>query len=338
MHRFRTTTIAVVLGLAVALQYGSACAQEDPGLLRLENEIARLASPSGGTVGVGVIHIETGREIFLNADERFPMASSYKVPIAIQLLTKVDRSEISLQKMIEIEEEDLHPGSGTLSELFDDPGVILSLRNYLELMLLISDNSATDIVLRAAGGSDAVNARMQELGITGINVDRPTVELIGDFIGIKELPPGGKVTPSAFRALSRAVSQQEREEASNAFDVDPRDTATPRAMASLLARLWQGELLSPESTELLLDIMRRSTTGRERIKGVLPPFAMVAHKTGTIGGTTNDVGIIELPHNAGHVVVAIFVKESRREVETRERVIAHIARAVHDYFLFNPGT
>lgn len=338
MHRFRLITIAVVFELVIALPSGLTSAQEDPGLLRLEKEIARLAPPSGGTVGVGVIHIETGREVFLNADERFPMASSYKVPIAIQLLTKVDRSEISLQKMIEIEEEDLHPGSGTLSELFDDPGVILSLRNYLELMLLISDNSATDIVLRAAGGSDAVNARMQELGITGINVDRPTVELIGDFIGIKELPPGGKVTPSAFRALSRAVSQQEREEASNAFDVDPRDTATPRAMASLLARLWQGELLSPESTELLLDIMRRSTTGRERIKGVLPPFAMVAHKTGTIGGTTNDVGIIELPHNAGHVVVAIFVKESSREVETRERVIAHIARAVHDYFLFNPGT
>ena len=125
----------------------SAQAQSDAGLQRLENEIARLAELSGGTVGVGVIHLETGREVYHNGGERFPMASTYKVPIAVQLLTKVDRGELRLDSLIEVEQGDLLPG-GTLTQLFDDPGVILSVWNFLELMLLISDNSATDVVLR----------------------------------------------------------------------------------------------------------------------------------------------------------------------------------------------
>lgn len=311
--------------------------QADPGLVRLEREIARLSELSGGVVGAAAIHLETGREAYHNAGTRFPMASSYKVPIAVQLLTRVDRGEIRLDSMIEVQQGDLHPGSGTLSQLLDDPGVILSLRNLLELMLLISDNSATDLVLQAAGGSAAVTARMRELGIDGIDVNRPTINLISDWVGTTEHISDSLVTPSAYREARRAVSREDRQRAADAFNVDPRDTATPEAMGRLLKLIWDGDALSEESTALLLDIMRRSTTGTGRIKGMLAPQTEVAHKTGTIGGTTNDVGIITLPDGAGHVVTVLFVKESTRDVEDRERAIAHIARAIHDYFLFNPA-
>jgi beta-lactamase class A len=80
--------------------------------------------------------------------------------------------------------------------------------------------------------------------------------------------------------------------------------------------------------------MRRCETGAARIKGILPPGTEVRHKTGTIGGTTNDVGIITLPGEAGHVALAVFVKSSRRPSTDVEPVIAQIARAVYDYFLF----
>lgn len=308
----------------------------DPGLARLEAELARLAVIAGGRVGAAALHLETGREVYLARGEPFPMASSYKVPIAVQLLTRVDRGEISLDSMIAIRPGDLHPGSGTLTELFDDPGVILSLRNLLELTLLISDNSATDVVLRLAGGPAAVTERMRALGVEGIRVDRPTVRLIADWIGVRNLP-GDDVGASHFRELARAVNDEERKAAAAAFDKDPRDTSTPEAMAVLLAKVFRGEALSPASTSLLLDIMRRSTTGAGRLKGMLPPDVRVSHKTGTIGGTTNDVGIVELPDGAGHVVTVVFVKESDRPVETRERAIAQIARAAYDYFLFNPA-
>ncbi|MFO7262243.1 MAG: class A beta-lactamase [bacterium] len=323
---------------ASAARAQPAAVAADPGLERLEREIARLAELAGGTVGVAAVHLETGRAVYLNRTERFPMASAYKVPIAVELLTRVDRGEVRLDSLIEIRPEDLHPGSGTLTSLFDDPGVILSVHNLLELMLLISDNSATDILLRLAGGAEAVTARMRAVGAEGIRVDRPTSLLIGDWLGVKGLPANGEISPAEFRKLADAVPQAQRDSAAAAFDADPRDTATPEAMARLLERIWRREILSAESTELLLDIMRRCETGEGRIKGMLPPWVEVAHKTGTIGGTTNDVGIISLPADAGHVVTVVFIKESQRPIPERERAIAFIARAIYDDFLFDPVT
>jgi len=310
----------------------------DPGLNRLGNEIVRLAESAGGVVGVGAVHIETGREIHMNKGIPFPMASTYKVPVAVQIFTLIDRGERSLGDMITVEQTDLHPGSGTLSRLFDDPGVILSLHNLIELMLLISDNSATDMVMREAGGSAAVTERMRALGCDGITVDRPTLLLIGDWIGVKGLQEEKPISNKEFRELSAMVTDEEREYAAEAFNRDTRDTSTPDDMAKLLAMIWNKEILSEESSTLLIDIMRRCDTGRGRIKGILPRETVVYHKTGTIGQTLNDVGIIELPDDAGHVATAIFVKESERNTERREQAVAQIARAIYDYFLFNPGS
>jgi len=307
------------------------------GLERLEREIEELAKIAEGVVGVGVIHLETGREVFLNRDSRFPMASSYKVPIAVELLHRVDQGEISLDSMIALQPGDLSPGSGTLSRLYQHPGVSLSLRNLTELMLLISDNTATDVVFRTAGGGESVTERMRILGFDDIRVDRSTMALISDFLGIRDLPPETEVTAGRFQELLAGLSEAEREAAAAAFETDPRDTSTPEGMARLLESVWREEALTGESSALLLDIMRRSTTGQDRIKGKLPPRVEVAHKTGTIGGVTNDVGIIELPHDAGNVVTVVFIKQSRADVPTRENAIAQISRAVYDYFLFNPG-
>ena len=315
----------------------STSATTDPGLARLEAEITRLTTIAGGKVGVGAIHLESGRELFVNRGEPFPMASTFKVPIAVQLLTRVDSGQLRLDSMITIRPSDLHPGSGTLTNLFDDPGVSLSVRNLMELMLLISDNSATDIMLRTAGGSGPVNARLRALNVSGISVDRSTLQLIADAIGVTNLPPESELTPRMFNGLARAVSADAQKSAAEAFYKDRRDTSTPDGMARLLESIWRGKALSKTSTDLLLDIMRRCETGPNRIKGFLPPDVVVRHKTGTLGiGVANDVGIIELPNGAGHLVLTVFVKESTRSAEMQERAIAQIARAAYDYFTFNP--
>ena len=310
-------------------------AVKEDSLPRLERELARLAKVTDGTVGVVAIHLESGRRVTLNNGERYPMASTFKVPVAVQLLTLVDEGKLTLDQMVELKTSDLSPGSGTLSDLFNKPGVALSLRNLLELMLLISDNSATDVCLRLAGGGEAVTARMRALGIEGINVNRSTRELIADWLGIQNLPPRAEHTLEGYGKLARAVTPEQGKAANEKFNADARDTATPDGMARLLERIWKKDCLKPASAELLYDIMKRCRTGDARLKGLLPRGTEVAHKTGSIGGSANDVGIITLPDNAGHVALAVFVKAATKDMAERERAIAEIARAVHDYFLYN---
>jgi beta-lactamase class A len=204
-------------------------------------------------------------------------------------------------------------------------------------MLIISDNTATDVVLRVAGGAAAVTDRMRALGIEGINVDRSTLRLIADWMGVSALPPDSAHSQQSFARSAGAITAEQRRAANTRFDEDPRDTSTPEAMALLLQKIYRQEGIGSASSALLLDIMKRSTTGELRLKGLLPPGVVVAHKTGSIGGTINDVGIITLPDNAGHVIAVVFIKQSPLPTEARERAVAQVARAIYDFFLFNPG-
>jgi beta-lactamase class A len=108
-------------------------------------------------------------------------------------------------------------------------------------------------------------------------------------------------------------------------------------MVALMEKIFKGEILTRESRAMLLEILERCQTGKSRIRGFLLPETVVAHKTGTIAGTASDVGIITLPENAGHVVIAVYVKGAEKEALERERVIAQISRSIYDFFLFRPS-
>ena len=304
----------------------------DVSLQRLEREIARLASSAGGIVGVSAIHIESGRRVSVNGDARFPMASVYKVPIAIQLLARVDQGEVKLNQKVELKPSDIRP-NGTIRSLLSKPGLTLSVRNLLELTLLVGDNSAADLLLRLAGGPQAVTAHMRTIGVNGIDVSRPVINLLADSVGIK-LPPESEWAPELLDKLYEATTPETRKEAAVKWNADPRDTSTPDAMAALLVRVHRKDLLKRESAELLLDGLLRNQDGDTRLKGMLPPGTVVAHKMGSIGGSTNDVGLITLPDTAGHIAIAVFVKSSDKDEVERERAIAQVTRAVYDFFLF----
>ena len=313
----------------------------DPDLTRLGSEIERLAQGSLGTVGVAVYHLESGRGLTLNGGERFPMASTYKVPMAVELLSQVDEGKRSLEELVTIEESDLIDTHGVISDLLDAPGARLTLENLLGLMLRISDNLATDLIFREAGGADRITARMKAVGAGGIRVDRTTRALIANWLGRDDATVESPIAPAAYNALLapdhlNRLTAEQMAAFNRKFNADPRDTATPEAMMTLLRLIWQGEILSQSSTAVLIDIMERCQTGQNRLLGMLPPGAKVAHKTGTIGETTNDVGVVYLPGDAGHVVTVVYIKESKLpNNEAMEPVIAQIARAVYDYFVFN---
>ncbi|HVF55556.1 MAG TPA: class A beta-lactamase [Pyrinomonadaceae bacterium] len=301
----------------------------------LEAAIKRLSELSGGVVGVSAIHVESGRRVAFNGRMRFPMASSYKMPIALQLLRRVDRGEVRLDDTITVTPREFRSSYSPLADFAKGKPITLSVERLLELMLGDSDNTASDVILRVAGGPGAVTRRMRELGINDVDVSRSEGEIGAALSGVYELPPEREWSPELFQKISSQVKEADRPSIKERFLKDARDTATPDALAELLVRVHRGETLAPPSTERMLQIMAASPTGPARLKGLLPPGTVVAHKTGTWGyvGTTNDVGIVTLPGDAGHIAIAVLVKASTKDVPERERAIAEIARTIYDYFL-----
>lgn len=314
-----------------------AAAATDPALSRLEQQIEYVSHATDGVTGVNAVHTESGRSVSLHGAEAFPMASAFKLPMAVQILSLVDEGKLTMDKMVSLSPADLHPGSGKLTELFFHPGVSLSIANLLELALVISDNTAADLLLREAGGPAAITARMRELGFPGIRVDRSTAVMISAWQGVKNLPPEADWNRDLWDKLYGAVAPSDHMRARRAETADLRDTATPNEMTNLLLRLWKKEILTPQSTEILLNILGRCETGNSRIKGMLPQGTDVAHKTGSLGGVANDVGFITLPGDAGHIAISVFTKGSNKPEDASDKAIAEIARTIYDYFVLAPA-
>jgi beta-lactamase class A len=322
-----------ILFLAASLAF----AAPDPSLARLERQIEFVSHATDGILGVSATHIESGRTVSVRGAESFPMASAFKLPIAVQVMTLIDSGTLTLDKIVTLTAQDLHPGSGKISELLFHPGVALSVENLMELMLVVSDNSAADLMLREAGGPAAVTARMQALGLPGIRVDRPTALMISAWQGAKNITAESDWTKDMWDKLYDAVPQREHMAARRAEMLDPRDTATPDDMTRLLVHVWKKDLFTPRNASELLGMMERCETGKARIKGMLPEGTDVAHKTGTLGGVANDVGVITLPGDLGHVAISVFTKSSNKPEDAAEKAVAEVSRTIYDYFVLVPA-
>lgn len=301
---------------------------------RLRRRAEDVIKKAEGEVGVALRHLESGQSLEINAGSRFPMASTFKLPVLVEIMAQVKEGKLSLEDEVSVQKTDQHLGSGMISSL-TAPGIKLTVRNLVNLMMMISDNSATDVLL-AKVGAENVNKRLRQYGIEGISVDRSCQELIMDWMGVDYQKYRG-FTLEQIQAESRKMPQRSPEavrESTLKFIQDPRDQSTPAAMNLLLDKIYKKEILDPESCDLILSIMLQCQTGEGRIKGELPPGTPVAHKTGTIAGTVNDTGIITLPDGLGHVVLTVFTKNFEDETEDVEKIIAGIARLVYDYFIF----
>lgn len=303
----------------------------------LQQELERLVSPLEGTVGVYALDLRSGRAAYVNPDVGFPMASTVKVPVAVHILGLVDEGKLDLHQQVLLKEGDIYPSMGGPIDTYLTPGSAITIRDLLHMMLTVSDNNATDLLIRLGGGAAAVNARMRSLGARGIRVDRYIWEMLAHYLGDLDASPEKPVSPADYVRLDSANrSDEERARFTRMYNEDPRDTSTPAGMASLLELIWEGKALKPETTAVLISIMQECRTGQGRLKGMLPDATPIAHKTGTVGDVINDVGVMTLPAGKGDVVVAVFVKSGQSD-EARDRIIAQVARAAHDYFVFVDG-
>lgn len=264
----------------------------------MQRRIEELAGTIEGSVGFAAVHLPSGARLSHNGTVRYPLRSVYKLPIAVSTFRRADAGELRLDSLITVTLADFAPNHSPLRDAAAGKPVSVSVDSLLALMVAESDNTASDVLLRLAGGPAAVTRDMRTLGVNAVRVDRTEREL----------------------ASARDS------------DADPRDTGTPDAVADLLVAVHNGRGLSPGSHRRLLQIMERASTGPNRIRALLPPGTRVAHKTGTGAPMTNDAGLVTLPDGAGHAAIVVFVRSTAQPSASRERVIADLARAVYDYF------
>lgn len=263
----------------------------------IEDELKKIAANAKGHVGAGLFVVESENSAWLNKDDHFPMQSVYKFPIAMTVLSQVDAGKISLDELITVQKSDfISPAQHSpIRDKHPEGNFKISIRDLLRFAVSESDGSASDLLMRKIGGAGKVMKFLKSIGISGIQVLDTEAE-----IGRND-------------------------------SVQYRNWATPAAAVKLLYALYKGNELKPQSRQLLMTLMTETETGMNRLKGLLPKDAVVAHKTGssrTVNGKTaasNDIGIISLP-NGKHLLAAVFISDSYAAESVREKVIAQIAR------------
>ncbi len=318
----------------------TSCSHKNPAI-NFASKIDRLETKIHSQIGVSAVHIESGESIEYNADERFKMASTSKLPVAIYLLNQVQHHKISLNTMIKIEPQDLVPGSGLMGYYLTRPGLAMSMYNILEPMITISENSSNDIILSRIGGTKAVRHFLYEKGINDIWIDRPLMQQFLDCKAANNLLPRKEWSLQKWKVIFDGLDPKEQSESYRLYFSDMKDTTTPKAMTGLLVKLYKKELLNKEYTALMLEIMGRTSASDRRIKALLPKEAKVAHKSGSWNqkqldafyNYTHDVGIITLPNEAGHVAISVYTGSHAGSTQALQSdAIAKAAKMVYDHF------
>ena len=286
--------------LIVAAILCSTALGQPAGLRSAIDGILRRAS---GHIGIAIIGPGTGDTLTFNGNDRFPMQSVFKFPLALAVLDRVDQGTFSLDQRIHLTKDQLTPNTWSpLRDKYPEANVDVTLNELLSYTVSKSDNNGCDILFGLIGGPGVVNRYIHAQGGQDISIVATEAEMHKDW------------------------------------SVQFRNWSSPSAMALLLQKFWNGDILSRTSTAYLRKLMTGTTTGPNKLKGLLPAEAVVAHKTGYSGtdskGTTaatNDVGVVIFP-DGRYFIIAVFVSNSSADEKTNDAVIAQIARAAWDAF------
>ena len=290
--------------------------------------LAVVAQP--GFLGVGLMNLESGESYLFNGERRFPMQSVFKLPLAAAVLGEIDTGKILSSERVFLIDQQLSPQHSPIAAAWPDRREY-SVGDLLEAMVVDSDNTAADVLLKRIGGPGALTAWLTAKNLTGIRVDRYERELQPQLHGMGAFRPAWR-DPAAFAAARDKVPPATRIAAMAAYMVDPRDTATPRGMLEFLQKLDRRELISVTSTRLLLEMMGRTTRGAARLQAGLPADAHLAHRPGTAdfaqgrSPAHNDVGIFTLADRRAYAI-AVFLSGATLDDAGRDAVVTRVARA-----------
>jgi len=292
-------------GLALLSALWVAPQQPQTPLQRLEASIQRTTRSVNATWGIYLKSLETGEEIALDADRQMETMSTIKIPLMVEVFAQITRGRFSLTDKYTFAPADSQPGTGTIQRL--DPGAVMTVKDLITMMIIVSDNTATEVLYRMVGGVAAVNARMDALGLKqtrAMNV------------------------PSRWFPLLRAAPTTEQ------FYRDgksPFGLSTPREMGRLLEMMERGTLVDKVSSDLMLRIMRGQLY-RTRIPRYVTGYT-IPHKTGDfLPYVGDDVGMLEAPDRT--IIISIFTGNHFGSGEALENAIGLVAKDVADYFAY----
>ena len=268
----------------------------------LKKEISKITEGKKATVAVSVLGIDFPFQYNNNnAEKKLPMQSVFKYHIALAVLDLVDQGKLSLDQKVLIKKSELLPNTWSpIREKNPEGNFEMPISELIEYSVAMSDNVGCDVLLRLIGGPKVVN----------------------DYIVSK----GVKNTQIVYN----------EELMQSAWKNQYENYTTMKSATRLLKDFYKGKILSKKSTEFLLAVMYRTSTGLNKIVEQLPKYAKVAHKTGSSGkndagltGAENDISIITLP-NGKTYAIAIFVSDSMETWEVNCKMISDISKVVFE--------
>ncbi len=268
----------------------------------LKKEISKITEGKNATVAVSVLGIDFPFQYNNNnAEKKLPMQSVFKYHIALAVLDLVDQGKLSLDQKVFIKKSELLPNTWSpIREKNPEGNFEMPIFELIEYTVAMSDNVGCDVLLRLIDGPKVVN----------------------DYIVSK----GVKNTQIVYN----------EETMQSAWKNQYENYTTMKSATKLLKDFYKGKILSKKSTDFLLGVLYRTSTGSNKIVEQLPENAKVAHKTGSSGknnsgltGAENDIAIITLP-NGKTYAIAIFVSDSMETWEMNCKMISDISKVVYE--------
>ena len=342
-------TLALLLLGAVNLWQPAHAAEpplsEAPWLVELRDQLRTIEDRFEGRIGVYIHHLGRNESLSFQADEPWYLASGVKVPVAIAVLRQIEQGRLELATQVELRESDFVDGAGATNSY--PAGTRLPISFLLEQMIIYSDNTATDVLMRSVG-LEQVNAVAAELLTSGklvitllAEVRRLTYSAFDpraasltskQLLELRQINnPEERVSALAkMLGVSRKEFQQaDLDSAFDAYYASGLNSAPLSDYGHMLIALADGLALAPHTTAYLLDLMTQVRTGDRRIKARLPPESSFAHKTGTQHRRVCDLGIVTTPVASGEerVVLAACAKGVKSQ-SSSEHALRDIGAAV----------
>ncbi|MBS9920589.1 CARB family carbenicillin-hydrolyzing class A beta-lactamase [Vibrio alginolyticus] len=256
---------------------------------QLNEDISLLEQQTSSRIGVSVWDTQADERWDYRGDERFPLMSTFKTLACAKMLSDMDSGKLSKNATAKVDERSIVVWSPVMDKL---AGQNTRIEHACEAAMLMSDNTAANLVLNEIGGPKAVTMFLRTIGDKATRLDRIEPRL-------NEATPG-----------------------------DSRDTTTPNAILNTLRTLVEGETLSYESRVQLKIWMQDNKVSDSLMRSVLPTGWSIADRSGAGGHGSRGINAIIWKENHRPVYISIYVTETELSLQTRDQLVAQISQLI----------